>query len=133
MSSFFRLGCIFRFQGSDSERLRDEPFFEGAPKVSFGNLTESLESMFCEIQIAGIMPIGSEVGCPAGGGGEGFELRRGNLTEGSGHGPSEVAPAKSLDLMEDFFFDFGNVFGVRFGIGAEKSRTFWRHPSVGTD
>ena len=89
--------------------------------------------MFCEIQIAGVMPIGSEVGGPAGGCGEGFELRRGNLTEGPGDGLAEVARAKSFDLMQDFFFDFGNVFGVRFGIGAEKSRSFGRHPGVGTD
>ena len=79
------------------------------------------------------MPVGGEVGGPARGGGEGFKLRRGNLTEGPGDGLGEVAPAKSLDLMEDFFFDFGNVFAVRFGINVEKSRSLGRHPSVGAD
>ena len=55
------------------------------------------------------------------------------MTEGPGYRLGEVAPAKSLDLMEDFFFDLRNVFGVRFGIGAKKSRSLWRHPGIGTD
>ena len=57
------------------------------------------------------MPIGSEVGGPAGGGGEGFELRRGNLTEGPGDGLGDHAPLEGdrVDLAVPVDLDLAEL------------------------